>query len=212
MTDSQSHGNPERRRQLLEAARSRFVALGYAKTPVSAIVKDAGVSQGTFYLYFASKQAVLVDLRREVFGEYARTLASVAALPIPADERMARVVWAMVEVVGKNLELERVFRHAESAEATLLAAREGRARLASVASGWLEAGTREGTFRCADPEATAALVVTLFDTLLYEVLAYEPDRLVPVVHASLRVVLGGVGVPSERVEALLVATAPGSDG
>ena len=70
MTDSQSvERSPSakaRRRQLLEVARRRFLEVGYAQTSVSAIVKEAGVAQGTFYLYFPSKEAVLVSLRGEV--------------------------------------------------------------------------------------------------------------------------------------------------
>jgi AcrR family transcriptional regulator len=191
----------------LAVARRRFVADGYKKTPVSAIVREAGVAQGTFYLYFPNKQAVLAELRREVFRDYARTLREAAALPEPADERLARVVVGMTEAVARNLDLERVFRHAESAEETLEAAREGRARLAAAALSFIEDGVQQGVFAGPASVRIAGFVVTLFDNILYEALGFEPEAVGEVVADSLRFVLRGMGVASQRVEQLVTAHA-----
>ena len=49
-----------RRAQLVSAAASTFAERGVANTPVSEIVKAAGVAQGTFYLYFNSKDDVVL--------------------------------------------------------------------------------------------------------------------------------------------------------
>lgn len=51
-----------RKKQLLESARKILNKKGYSLTRISDIVKDAGVSQGTFYLYFGSKEDVVVEL------------------------------------------------------------------------------------------------------------------------------------------------------
>jgi AcrR family transcriptional regulator len=48
----------ERRQELLDAAEKLFGTKGYAKTAVSDIVKEVGVSQGTFYYYFKSKDEI----------------------------------------------------------------------------------------------------------------------------------------------------------
>ena len=48
-------------RKLLEAAEQVFAELGYHDASIVKITEAAGVGQGTFYLYFASKKA---DLRR----------------------------------------------------------------------------------------------------------------------------------------------------
>ena len=50
------------RERLLTAATKVFAAKGYAATRVSDIVQEAGVAQGTFYLYFRSKQAIFEEL------------------------------------------------------------------------------------------------------------------------------------------------------
>lgn len=51
-----------RRAQLLRAARKVFRAKGYGGASVSEIVREAGVAQGTFYLYFPSKKAAAVSI------------------------------------------------------------------------------------------------------------------------------------------------------
>ena len=49
---------PGRRQQLLAAARAELAARGYERTTVSSIAGRANVAQGTFYLYFPSKEAL----------------------------------------------------------------------------------------------------------------------------------------------------------
>lgn len=52
--------DPEiRQAELMDAAQELFLMLGYQQTTVSMIVKKVGVAQGTFYYYFASKEAIL---------------------------------------------------------------------------------------------------------------------------------------------------------
>ena len=49
---------PGRREQLLAAAREVLAQNGYERTTVSSIATKANVAQGTFYLYFPSKEAL----------------------------------------------------------------------------------------------------------------------------------------------------------
>ena len=51
-----------RRDQLLEAAGELFLKNGYRDTSVNSIVRSIGVSKGTFYYYFDSKEGVLDGL------------------------------------------------------------------------------------------------------------------------------------------------------
>lgn len=54
-----------RRDELLQAGMVLFSANGYHDTKVSDIVREAGVAQGTFYLYFDSKADLFVALLDE---------------------------------------------------------------------------------------------------------------------------------------------------
>lgn len=46
-----------------------FQEQGYEKTSVSQIVKQAGMAQGTFYLYFKSKNALVSAIANKIFDE-----------------------------------------------------------------------------------------------------------------------------------------------
>ena len=61
---------PARRKQarpgeLLDAALALFVERGYAATRVEAVAERAGVSKGTLFLYFSSKEALFKAVVRE---------------------------------------------------------------------------------------------------------------------------------------------------
>lgn len=201
MTDSQSAlDTPPRKRELLAAARRRFVADGFKGTPVSRIVKEAGVAQGTFYLYFKNKAELIDELRREVVRTYEAALHAIAAREEPVDERLARIIVAMSVAVGRHVDLERVFRESGSGSESLVAAREGRQRMARHAAALLEA---DDGLIAGDAMLMARFVVTLFDEILFDAHAYAPDTIDAVVEESLRFTLRGLGVDAPRTEELV---------
>lgn len=59
----------KREQQILKAALKVFARQGYPKTNVSDLVKEAGVSRGTFYLYFKSKKDIFARLVDRFMGE-----------------------------------------------------------------------------------------------------------------------------------------------
>lgn len=70
-----------RPQELLDAALDHFVAFGYAATKLDAVAKSAGVSKGTLYLYFPSKEELfkavvsesivpMIGQAEEVIGQY----------------------------------------------------------------------------------------------------------------------------------------------
>ena len=63
-------------KKLLEAAETEFGERGFAKASVSSITRRAGVGQGTFYLYFPGKEAVLIELVRHMGRELRRALSA----------------------------------------------------------------------------------------------------------------------------------------
>ncbi|TIU12412.1 MAG: helix-turn-helix transcriptional regulator, partial [Mesorhizobium sp.] len=59
--------------ELLDCAQRLFFAHGYDNTTVNDIIREAGLSKGAFYHYFASKEALLealaARLARDSFTE-----------------------------------------------------------------------------------------------------------------------------------------------
>ena len=65
----------KRRTELAEVALRLWAEKGFDQTSVAAIAAQAGVSKGTFYLYFESKDALLEDvMRRHSLGPVVREL------------------------------------------------------------------------------------------------------------------------------------------
>lgn len=52
----------QRRGEILRAAEAVFGARGYYNTSVADVIDAAGISRGTFYLYFTGKDALFLDL------------------------------------------------------------------------------------------------------------------------------------------------------
>ncbi len=68
----------DRREQILRAAETVFGELGYSEASISEITRQAGTAQGTFYIYFDSKEAAFSELVAEM-GRMTRTVLSEAA-------------------------------------------------------------------------------------------------------------------------------------
>jgi TetR/AcrR family fatty acid metabolism transcriptional regulator len=54
--------NPEKRIRILDAALKVFATRGFYNAKVSEVAREAGVADGTIYLYFESKDALLIAL------------------------------------------------------------------------------------------------------------------------------------------------------
>src|SRR5664279_5223053 len=100
MTDDQSSSNREgralresgvqmartmdrlaRRAEIVSAATAAFAERGIANTAVSDIVKAAGVAQGTFYLYFKSKDDVVAAVAERIGDVMVDGIERVVAVP-----------------------------------------------------------------------------------------------------------------------------------
>src|SRR5256885_9293999 len=73
------------RKRLFAAAVQLFSTSGYHATTVDAIARKAGVAKGTFFVHFATKDAVVTELvRRQTRATLDARLAALADGPIPA--------------------------------------------------------------------------------------------------------------------------------
>jgi AcrR family transcriptional regulator len=109
------------RSRVLEAARRRFVATGYAGTTIADVAAEAGVSPETIYA-LGGKRALLEGvIESAIVGEDERARdqgglwAEVAALPAPGD-RLARMVDYSCAVLARTRPIHAVIRGAADKE------------------------------------------------------------------------------------------------
>ena len=85
------HG--ERRTEILDAAENLFAAKGYASTAISDILEALNIAKGTFYHYFASKEALMdAVIERYIDAEMAVAQAVADDPKISAHEKMFRIL------------------------------------------------------------------------------------------------------------------------
>lgn len=60
----------EKYEAILDAAVKVIAANGYADSQISKIAREAGVADGTVYLYFDSKEEIMIDLFNEFLGAF----------------------------------------------------------------------------------------------------------------------------------------------
>ena len=70
-----------RRGHILDAAERSFARAGFHRTTMQDICKEAGVSPGALYVYFASKEALIAGIAERDRKEFARRFAELAAAP-----------------------------------------------------------------------------------------------------------------------------------
>ncbi len=97
MSTDQAEVSGGRREQLLAAAREVLAENGYERTTVSSIASRANVAQGTFYLYFPSKEALPGALALELSHALGAATARVNEQRLPLDEAVAALQEAVQE-------------------------------------------------------------------------------------------------------------------
>ena len=158
--------------ELLDAALAVFFEKGFAAARLDDIATRAGVSKGTVYLYFDSKEDVFAALVRDIPQAKVEQVRAVAAdASVPADELLQRVM----RFVGGFLRDERMMKFprliiAEAGNFPHLAEiykREVISRGIEILSTIIKRGVAEGAFREVDPRHAgyAALAPLLFVAL-----------------------------------------------
>ena len=177
ITDAQKE---TRRQQILDAALRCFSRDGFHGTTTADIVRESGVSQGTLYLYFATKDDIVVALADDRHQGEAFLNALAQSEPDPMHGLML-----MIELYGKSLtdprrldqrrvgiqgwaEALRNPRIHASAVEGLSSVREAIARL-------IDKGRQTGQVRPdADPDAMARILIAVFQGLVLQMAWGEP--------------------------------------
>jgi AcrR family transcriptional regulator len=98
----------ERRDAIVRAAERVFGKLGYHDASITEVIDAAGISRGTFYLYFDGKSALFLELIERFIGFVTSALQVVDPTgPDPA-RRILENVQRVVDVAFEHPELTRV--------------------------------------------------------------------------------------------------------
>ncbi|ATP38794.1 TetR family transcriptional regulator [Solibacillus sp. R5-41] len=87
----------DKRQLIIEAAQQIFLENGIEKTKVSDIVKRASIAQGTFYLYFPTKFAVMPEIAKHVVIDILAFLQDKVNAKANSEEQLEEVVDAIMQ-------------------------------------------------------------------------------------------------------------------
>ena len=101
----------QRRAELLAAGRALFGAKGVAATSLEDITQRAGVSKGLFYLYFPSKEDLVLALQEQFSHEVAARMRAAAGAQADWSARLDACVKAGFECCRELHDLHEVLFH-----------------------------------------------------------------------------------------------------
>lgn len=79
-------------KQIVDAAVIVIAENGYHQAQVSKIAKEAGVADGTIYLYFKNKEDILISVFQEKMGVFVDNVKEILKIEISATEMLARMI------------------------------------------------------------------------------------------------------------------------
>ncbi len=165
--------------QLLKAAAKVFHQRGYHAAKVSEITREAGVAQGTFYLYFPSKRQAFVELMEGFAGNI-----SSAALGLDWEsihkgddlrQQLVDLYTMIFQICADNRDVaDLFFNSAPSADERAAAIREEFMRgVEGISAQSLVDGAERGYFRALKAETISRAIVGMFLNIVLRTIIAE---------------------------------------
>jgi TetR/AcrR family fatty acid metabolism transcriptional regulator len=98
----------EKYQAIIDAAVRVIAKQGYHNAQVSKIAKEAGVADGTIYLYFENKDDILISLFNEKMGQFIETCRERIAEAESIEQKLYVLVHAHLSQLSQNPELAKV--------------------------------------------------------------------------------------------------------
>lgn len=185
------------RKRLLEAAERVFGDVGFHEASIVKITEAAGVSQGTFYLYFASKKEIFDDLVRDLNRRVRRAMSQAAAGGNGRLDSELRGFRAYFGFTKEHSALYRIVRQAEFVSPEMLQFHYG--RIVEGYSAALREAIASGEIAPADPEVTAWALMAMGELIGMRWVLWSDEAEVPEhVFTELgRIVARVLGIPQD---------------
>jgi TetR/AcrR family transcriptional regulator, fatty acid metabolism regulator protein len=181
---------------ILRAAAKVFARSGYFNAKVADVAKEAGVADGTVYLYFKNKDDLLTSIFDWAMGEFiGQARAALKGLADPCEKlrRFATLHYALLErerdiAIVFQIELRQSTKFMEQFSTTHLAT------YLQMLRGIIEEGQRSGLFRSQlNPTIAAKLLFGALDEMATNwVLSRRKHSLTALVEPVLEIYLHGV--------------------
>lgn len=175
-TNSRKIQAQETKTRIYETAVAMFKEYGFDNVTVESITNAAGVSKGTFYLYFKAKHTVLAELFHKIDNSYKDVFSKIDK-SMPASEQILLLANTMADycatVVGINL-IKIVYMNQISLERKQIILTDPNRYLYKLLSEITKTGMERGEFRNdLSQEKIIMLISRSMRALLYDWCLYD---------------------------------------
>lgn len=188
----------DKREAILRAAITVFAHNGYFNSKVADIAREAGVADGTVYLYFKSKEEILHSIfDRSVDEALASAREEIALITDPRD-KLRRIAFLHLERLGADRDLAVVFQVELRGSTKFMEefSAAGFAEYLAIIRTTFEEGQRAGVFRSdLNANVVAKIVFGALDEMATNwILSKRRYKLAPMADQVLDILLNGVKV------------------
>lgn len=92
-------------KQIIDAAVIVIAENGYHQAQVSKIAKQAGVADGTIYLYFKNKEDILISVFQDKMGLFVSKLGEILEQEISASDKLQLMIKSHFDLLANDLHL-----------------------------------------------------------------------------------------------------------
>jgi len=159
----------EKRQRILDAALKVFAERGFYTAKVSEVAREAGVADGTIYLYFANKDDLLINLFEDRMDYLIHRLNDEMALGGTVPDRIRRLIHLHLRLATDSPELAE-FITVELRQSQRFVREYGNPKFQlylKVLRDLIEEGNRDGSLRTGlDPRTVVRAIFGALDELL----------------------------------------------
>ncbi len=150
-----------RRHEIFRASVKLFLRNGFQETSMREIAEEAGIGKSTLYDYFPTKDEILVWGVEDEFMDLAAGAQEIVALPLPAIQRLRKVMKNHVEIMtaGKEFYLKLSFEVQRLSLETQKRIQVRRHAYQDLIRRLVEEGIKEGSFRKVDSLLVARMLI-----------------------------------------------------
>lgn len=99
------------RQRILDAARARIAEEGFEQCRTQDVANDAGVSEGTVFSHFGTKQGLLVGLMEDHYQQLEKDACDIVSRVKAPEDKLGALIRFHLDRLLQSWELVRVFAH-----------------------------------------------------------------------------------------------------
>jgi len=159
-----------KRERIIQAAAKFFGEKGYHNTTTAEIAEAAGVAAGTIYIYFSSKEELVVAVFEEFLGRNMSRLQEGIAAASSPDDKIRTMMSLGFKLMEENPDSARIFlsQLRQSTMMIKMVAKQSSRAYRDIIEAILREGIDQGVFRPMDTGAAATMLFGAYQNVVLD--------------------------------------------